>query len=160
MLNRIRHSCFKIFLLFASLSVAGASLQTLHSAQSTEVPDDSIEVTIKSASGKERYPLQHDGMIDRVGLRPGQTVQIKLKFKGKKTGEAVHVSSLDGGELSGHGSLAISSNGNLQFNYQAGAEPGRYRVILSLAQEEYWFEFYVLNTSNPGSNPPRVRVVE
>lgn len=122
--------------------------------------DDSLEVAVESASGKERRPKHHGGVVDRVGLRPGQTVRLKLKFKGKATGEIVTVSPLDGGTIDGQEGLATSAEGNVQFSYQAGSAPGRYRVALHLGSEEYEFEFYVLDLHNAENNPPNVRVVD
>ena len=129
-------------------------------AQSQGTADDAIEVTIKSGSGKERYPLTHDGFVDRIGLAPGQVVSVKLKFKGATSGQALTVSSLDGGTVSGADSPSLSSNGTAHFDYEAGPAPGRYRLLVQLETKEYWFEFYVLDLNNPQNNPPRVRVVE
>ena len=129
-------------------------------AQSNGTADDAIEVTIKSGSGKERYPLSHDGFVDRIGLAPGQVVSVKLKFKGATSGQALTVSSLDGGTVSGADSPSLSSNGTVHFDYEAGPAPGLYRLLIQLEAKEYWFEFYVLDLNNPQNNPPRVRVVE
>ena len=147
---------------FATICLPAVKLcaQSPPLSASSQPSDSGLDVTIKSGSGKERYPLSQDGRIDRIGLRPGQTVAIKLKFKGKKTGQPLSVSSLDGGELSGRDSLSLSSDGNAQFSYQGGPAPGLYRLLVQIGAEEYWFEFYVLDLNNPQNNPPRVRVVD
>ena len=123
------------------------------------VADSSIETTIKSGSGQERHPLHYAGRGDRIGLGPGQTVNVALKFPGKGAGESVAVGALDGGTLTGQESLATSADGMIQFAYQGGLTPGRYRVLVQIAEQQYSLEFYVLDTSNPGKNPPRVRIV-
>lgn len=122
--------------------------------------DDSLQVAVQSASGKERHPRHHAGFVDRVGLRPGQTVALKLIFKGRPAGESVTVSPLDGGATIGENARSTSAGGNVQLSYQAGANPGRYRVLVQNAGQEYELEFYVLDTDNPENNPPYVRVVD
>jgi hypothetical protein len=150
----------KLALLLAVLDLIYLPAARL-AAQSAGTADDAIEVTIKSGSGKERYPLSHDGFVDRIGLAPGQVVSVKLKFKGGTNGQALTVSSLDGGTVSGADSPSLSGNGTAHFDYEAGPVPGRYRLLVALdGGKEYWFEFYVLDLNNPQNNPPRVRVVE
>ena len=148
-----------LLLLSASMSLAllgAARAQSL----SDQIADTSLEVTIKSGSGQERRPLHHGGLVDRVGLGPGQTVNVALKFPGKGAGEAVAVGALDGGTLTGQQGLATSAQGVAQFTYQGGGVPGCYRVLVHIAGQDYWLEFYVLNTTNPSNNPTRVRIVD
>ena len=126
-----------------------------------EPPEENpLEVEITSASNAKRNPLNQNGFVSRIGLRPGQVISIGLKFNEERTGEQLIVSSPDGGVLSGHDNLSISSTSNASFSYQAGAAPGLYRIVLQTASEEYLFEFYVLDLTDPTKNPPRVRIVD
>lgn len=156
-LPSVKASCF-----FAGLALlAGVDLLTTPRLLSaTQSEDQPLEVTIKSASGKERQPLVVDGVASRTGLRPGQVVEIKLKPKGKKKGDPLTVSSWDGGIVSGHDSLAVSADGTAKFNFQAGQGPGLYRLLVEMGAEQYWLHFYVLDLNSPGKNPPRVRIFE
>ena len=154
----MKSSLSRTLLLLASINLAltaAALAQTL----SEQVADTSLEVTIKSASGQERRPVHHGSLVDRVGLSPGQTVNVALKFPGKGAGESVVVGALDGGTLTAQEGLATSSEGTVQFAYQGGTTPGRYRVLAQIAGQDYWLEFYVLDTTNPSKNPARVRIV-
>ena len=146
-------------LLLASISLVLTGVLRAQSP-SDQIADSSLEVTIRSASGQERRPLHHAGLVDRVGLRPGQTVNVTLKFPGKSTGESVAIGTMDGGTLTGQQDLATSAAGLVQFTYQAGSIPGRYRVPVQIVGQEYWLEFYVLDTATPSNNPPRVRIVD
>jgi len=153
----VKASCFFAGLaLFASVHL----LTTSSLLAATPSEDQPLEVTIKSSSGKERQPLIADGVVSRTGLRPGQVVEIKLRPKGKTKGDPITVSSLDGGIVSGHESLAVSSDGNARFNFQAGRGPGLYRLLVEMAPEHYWLHFYVLDLNYPENNPPRVRIFE
>jgi hypothetical protein len=142
------------------LQAASPFICSANAASNSADNNNGLEVTIKSSSGKQRFPEPHNGLIDRVGLRPGQVVEIKLKFRGKKTGESIFLTALDGGTLAGHDGLAADSGGNAKFDYQAASLPGRYRVLLAVGEEDYWFDFYVLDLENPQNNPPRVRVTD
>lgn len=137
-------------------------LAALAPAQIPENPpaDESLSVTVTSASGAARHPLHFRGLVDRVGLAPGQTVSLDLVFPGRAAGTAVTASALDGGVLSGHENLATSAKGAVQFSYQAGSLPGRYRMAAEIAGEEYILEFYVVDLNNAGNNPTPVRVVD
>lgn len=152
-------SLSRTVLLFASVHVALVA-STPAQGLLNQPADESLRVTVTSASGAARHPLHHRGLVDRVGLAPGQTVSVNLVFPGKTTGTAVTASALDGGVLSGHENLATSAEGVVQFSYQAGSLPGCYRVAAEIAGQEYILEFYVVDLNNPGNNPTPVRVVD
>ena len=101
-----------------------------------------------------------DGIISRTGLRPRQLVNITLKPSAEKIGNRIAVSSFDGGIVSGQESLAVSASGTGRFNFQAGQEPGLYRLLVDIGPERYWLHFYVLDLQNPARNPARVRIFE
>ena len=142
------------------IEMTGLSLPSAGAAISGQETGSPLEVTIKSASGKERYPLCHDNRIDRVGLAPNQSVEIKLKYKGEKKGEQMFVTSFDGGRLSGHQNLSVGAGATVHFTYQAAGLPGKYRVLVRIGDEDYWFDFYVLDLVKPERNPPRVQIVD
>lgn len=144
----------------AFLCLPSAALRAEQPPAPGRPADDAIAVTIKSGSGKERHPLHHGGYIDRIGLGPRQIVQVKLKCKGPLNKEEVSVSALDGGTIDGQDAFSESGEGNIEFSYQAGMGPGRYRVVANIAGQEYEFEFYVVDLNNPENNPPHVRVVD
>ncbi len=123
-------------------------------------PGDAIQVVVRSASGRERRPLSRDGSVDRVGLRPLQLVTLHLTFRGLQAGEIATAMPVDGGEIVGPASRPLSGVGSVPFVYRGGALPGRYRVVVRVAGQEYWLEFYGLDTNNPANNPPRVRIVD
>lgn len=49
------------------------------------------------------------------------------------------MSPVEGGTIDGQDSLSTSAEGNVQFSYQAGPAPGRYRVLVrSRARNTNW----------------------
>jgi hypothetical protein len=148
---------------FFSLAIAACLCSLAGLAQGAQGGPDfekTIEVIIRSGSGKERAPLTNDGVVDRVGLRPGQVVSIRLKAHGHANSEPVFFTALDGGQLWSDAPLALDGNGKTEFYYEGAFSPGLYRVLLRIGSTEYMLTFYVLDLENPEKNPPRVRVVD
>lgn len=119
-----------------------------------------LTVAVRSASGAIRRPSAHDGMIDQVGLRPGQTIVVSLSVGAEWSGTTVKLTALDGGEVEAAEGLALDATGAAQFTYTAAALPGTYRFLVVIGSSEYLANFYVLDLDNPQINPPRVRIVD
>lgn len=122
----------------------------------------SAAATITSASGAERHLPSFDEMLGRAGLAPEQVVTVTLQFPTNTAGKLVRAASLDGGHVSLVGNAAqllIAQDGKAQFQFQAGASPGLYRLFIELEADTYQLEFYVLNLNHPERNPARVTIV-
>lgn len=150
----------KNILLAAAIAITWLSPKTLL-AQST--PDIPVSVLVTSASGAERQLPGSDYNLGRAGLGPEQLVTVTLLFPQDTKGQPVSVSSLDGGSLSsvdGASDLKVSEDGTAPFQFQAGHQPGLYRLVVMFGAAFYHLEFYVLDPQNTQRNPPRVQVVQ
>ena len=145
--------------LFAALCLAGPNL----CAQSPPSPEEDVSANavIVSASGKARRLRGQADYIGRAGLRAHQLVSVAVRFSSSRAAQPVLISTLDGGRIvASKKDLSVSAEGTVDFKFQAGSEPGLYRVLVQAGVDEYRLEFYVLNTQHPEKNPPRVRIVD
>lgn len=110
-----------------------------------------LSVAVRSASGAVRQPAAHDGMIDRVSLRPSQTLTVVLARGTESSGTQVGLTALDGGEVAAADSLSMDATGEAQFAYTAAAAPGPYRFLIVLESSRYLENFCVLNLGNPAA---------
>jgi hypothetical protein len=75
--------------------------------------------------------------VEPLGMRPGQQVTITLRFLRKRAGDEVRISALDGGEVDISLPATISKQGDVTFNFRAGASAGLYRLaVIGLFQYE------------------------
>jgi hypothetical protein len=132
-------------------------------AAQSSTPGSGLQATITSDSGAERYLLSYDYMLGRAGLAPEQLVTVTLQFPTKQAGKPVSAASLDGGKVSltrDASELLIAENGEARFQFQGGASPGLYRLMIQLEADTYELEFYVLNLAHPELNPARLQIVD
>jgi len=141
--------------LFATFGFFTSQLRGNSPETANESSDDSFEVKIKDAQGKERHRKSHGGRVDPALLAPNQLVEITLKFANGNAGAPIGITSLDGGQVifSGSGS-AISGDGKVRFDFQAGSTLGLYRLEVLRGDEEYHLAFYVVDPNRPGGNRP------
>lgn len=98
-------------------------------------------------------PASSRGVTSRVGLDPNQVVTITLQFPVTRIGQPVAIQALDGGKVFLGSNLGLSSNGALQFQFQANQEPGLTQVQVWLGSDEYGLQFYVFDPTHPERNP-------
>lgn len=71
------------------------------------------------------------GRFAPVALNPLETAAIKLQFAATLVGKPVIIQALDGGGLGlAADSAAIALDGTTSFQFQAGDQPGAYRVLV------------------------------
>ena len=88
-------------------------------------------------------------------------MKVTLQCPSAQKGDAVLVSSLDGGEITAPaGILRVAPDGTVFFHFRAPGLPGNYRVLVQFAGQEQVLNFYVLDTEHPNNNPPRVKIVD
>jgi hypothetical protein len=92
------------------------------------------------------------GLFDRVGLQPNQVVSLSVQLPVALAGRQIIIESLDGGLVSGT-SATVAIDGTLALQFQAGSQPGRYRINLRSGPLLLGLEFYVLDPTQPENNP-------
>lgn len=103
-----------------------------------------IEMVANSGSTKERWQTSHLGNFGPVGLRPGGQIPITLIVSGSAAGYPVSIAPLDGGEIVAAPNLSVTSDSTVAFNFRGGTTPGLYRVLVTIASQQYYLQFYVV----------------
>ena len=105
------------------------------------------EKSLKTKSRKGRFPL--------AGIRPNESVEIQLQFAADWADTPITVQALDGGKVLAKAKDAIiAADGTTSFRFQAGAQPGLYRIQVITADSISTLKFWVADPENPKANPP------
>jgi hypothetical protein len=110
-----------------------------------------IEMVIRSDASGGRNRSSHFGIMDPIGLRPDEQIEITLNVPSNWANSPVGIAPLDGGEVFGFENLHIDNNGTVSFAFKGGTTPGLYRVLVTIGPEQYQFQFYV---PKPGAIGP------
>ncbi len=76
-----------------------------------------------------------------IGILPGETVNIQLQLPPSFANTFVAVQALDGGLISGD--VAVAADGTAAIAFQAGVQPGLYRILLSALGKSAMLQFSV-----------------
>lgn len=121
----------------------------------TPPPLSASSATIVFSPDDTAQPKKHDGKFAQVGISPGQTVTISLQYDASISGQSVIADPLDGGQIiTPEEGLKADENGVVTFQYQAGTTPGLCRIILHQTGDGDTIQFWVIDTTHPGDNPP------
>jgi len=86
----------------------------------------------------------HFGILEPLGLGPNQQVQITLNVPRDWEDYPVGIAPLDGGEIiTASKDLHVESDGTIAFAFQGGETPGLYRVLVTVAGEQYELQLYI-----------------
>jgi hypothetical protein len=97
------------------------------------------------------------GSFSLVALGPNEAVQIDLRFSPDLAKTPLSAQSLDGGRISAKTKGAmISSDGTASIGFQAGDQPGLYRVVITGGGASSILKFWVADPRNPKATPPVV----
>ena len=120
---------------FASVTVS--SITTLSAQTDSLVPSAPVSpppapsAMITFASGQAIRSHSAAGRFAPLSLNPLDTATIKLQFATTLAGTPVTVQPLDGGSVGlTNQSATVASDGTISFQFQAGAPPGLYRVLV------------------------------
>lgn len=95
------------------------------------------------------------GLFRLAGIRSGEAVEIKLQFPIERANTPLVLQALDGGSLTAQPKTAvIAADGSASFRFQAGDQPGLYRVAVIAAGGNSTLKFWVADPKNPKANPP------
>jgi hypothetical protein len=91
---------------------------------------------------------------DTIGLQPNQAVAVVVQYPLSSVGRRIAVVPLDGGRILGASKqLVVDAAGTIQFQFQAGTDPGIYQVSLRDSAQEIAVNFWVLDSDTPENNP-------
>jgi hypothetical protein len=110
--------------------------------------EEPLKVVIDYAQGPPKHRTSRDGIIAPIGVALGDPVAITLQFLRKRAGEAVVITSLDGGQIDIQAPVTISPDGTVVFNFQSGASPGLYRLMVS-GPGDYELSLYAVDPNRP-----------
>lgn len=96
-----------------------------------------------------------DGLFELVELAPGETVSVAIGFPTSFLGKTFSAEPLDGGTVivGTRESLTASAEGLIAFSFNAGRNPGIYRLILRAGPDSWLFSFSVPNLKDVTASP-------
>jgi hypothetical protein len=160
---KTKHHLFPIALtLFAAINIiaivrlsAQSDSDPLPTPPPAPPPLSALSAIIAFSVDDTARPNKHDGKFAQVGISAGQTVTISLQYDTALSGEVVVADSLDGGVVTvPEEGLHVDETGVVTFQYQAGETPGLCRIVVHQAGDGDTVQFWVIDTSHPGDNPP------
>jgi hypothetical protein len=86
-----------------------------------------------------------------VEAAAGYTVIIQLQLADRSPESPIVVQALDGGNV---GQNAVDPDGTVSFAFQAGTQPGLYRVLVKSGGTTATLRFWVPDQQHPETNPP------
>lgn len=120
------------------------------------VDSHSPTVVLTFADGRSVALHSISGQFAQVGANAGDTIGVQ--FRVSDSGGFASAVSLDGAILSkGSEKIPVAVDGSGSFQIQVGTKPGLYRVTLSGGVSFAVIECWVIDASNPASNPSVVQ---
>jgi hypothetical protein len=113
-----------------------------------------IQMVITGDTTAFRQRTSHFGIIDPIGVLPRELIGIKLFVPTDMINYPVFIAPLDGGEIFGTESLFVASDSTATFSFKAGNTPGRYRVQVIIASQQYLLQLYVPHNVPDNCVPP------
>jgi len=92
------------------------------------------------------------GKFQLVALHPSESVNIALRVSAA-SGAAMSVRVLDGGAVVGPSTVSVA-NGKASVGFQAGSQPGLYRVLVEGSGTKALFQFWVSSAADAAPRPP------
>lgn len=96
----------------------------------------------------------HFGIMEPIGLLPDEQITITLIVSSNWANYPVGIAPLDGGEIFAPASLSVASNGTVNFNFKGESTPGHYRVLVTIASEQYELRLYAATSRDVNCPPP------
>ncbi len=114
-----------------------------------------IQMVIDGDTDEARHRTSQSGIMDPIGLFRNEQVGITLILPGNRVNYSVSIAPLDGGEVVASENLTVNGDREAHFSFKGGTTPGLYRVLVTIASEEYELQFYVSQTEpDSGCTPP------
>jgi hypothetical protein len=97
-------------------------------------------------------PRAAAGKFQLVAARPGELITVVVPFPPLALGPSAAISALDGGKLIGTSPVPIV-HGAATIHFQAGTQPGLYRVLVVGLGPAATVQFWVQDAQRPASSP-------
>jgi len=109
---------------------------------------EKMDIKIKRTDGREIKPIVNEaGETERVQMDPSETVTVSLNYPEGLPGQKVIVAPYDGGKVNGKAATALQipldENRNLNFEFTADENLGRYQVSLDKGGDSKNFRTWV-----------------
>lgn len=130
-------------------------------------PEAPVSVTVQQAiassrptatysfgDGKRLTSRSRTGRFRLVGLRGGEAVDVALQLPARLPNNSAMAQPLDGGKLISFSKSDIGVGGLASIRFQAGHQPGLYRVFVAGLGAPSLLQFWVADPNNPRANPP------
>ncbi|HYJ05823.1 MAG TPA: hypothetical protein VEX43_11855 [Chthoniobacterales bacterium] len=104
--------------------------------------------------GKRLTTRSRTGRFRLVGLRAGEVVDIALQLPARLPAGSAMAQPLDGGKLISFSRSDVDVGGLATIRFQAGSQPGLYRVFVPGFGAPSLIQFWVADPNNPRANPP------
>jgi hypothetical protein len=110
------------------------------------------KATVSFADRSSVQSRAASGKFQLVALHPSESVNIALRVSAA-SGAAMSVRVLDGGGVVGPSTVSVA-NGEASVGFQAGSQPGLYRVLVEGSGTKALFQFWVSSAADPAGRPP------
>lgn len=132
-----------------------AGESSLHAATSGPGAGRRPSATFTFGNGRQVRAHTATSRFRLVGLDPGEIVDVALELPAGLSDSAT-AQSLDGGKLISFAKSQAGVGGLASIRFQAGNQPGLYRVFIPGSSPPLLLQFWVADAQNPKSNPPVV----
>jgi hypothetical protein len=124
-------------------------------------PEPAIKAFLDFADDKTLdLASNREGEFALVALPPDETVAVAAALPPSLAGKTLTAEPFDGGTVTvgKDESLTVSDKGLVTFSFNAGTNPGTYRLILRNGEDDHWqFSFSVPNPADATANPAAVQ---
>ena len=107
-----------------------------------------IQMVASPGTTAEAWLSSNNGIMDSVGVRTDNELDITLVVPTSKAGYPVVVIPFDGGDLLLDDPLTVSSDGTASFGFLGASAPGVYRVLVFVGPEQYMLPIYVSRSNS------------
>jgi hypothetical protein len=111
-----------------------------------------IKATVTLPSGESVDLRSTANIFAPVSANAGDTVAVQLGFPLTLAGATLFAQPLDGGNVLADG-LPIGVDGTVSMQFQLGALPGLYRVLLNAGDQIITLQFSIPNPEEPAPTP-------
>lgn len=148
----------KISPVIASAAVAivlQLSTPELSIASPDKVIDSDPSAAITFADAKSLKVKSKGDRFGLVGVNAGETVNVQLQFSPTLATSSIVIQALDGGVVpASDQENAVGADGKASMRFQAGTQPGLYRVLMNVGGTISTLQFWVADATSPAANPP------
>jgi hypothetical protein len=133
--------------LFPALCLAAVGMICFPTGKLCAQSDSRPSATITFANGASITVRNNHAKFRRIGVASGETINIALQLPLQFAGASLVAQALDGGIVDDQ--VAVAADGTTSLAFQAGVQPGLYRLLLSIGEKRATLQFWVPNPDNP-----------